>query len=557
MAHVPFRSFRSDEDGALTIFGLFIFILMMVAGGIALDLMRSEVNRTALQNTADRAVLAAASATQPRNARDVVRDYLRAAGLDEDAIYVREQSDGVSKQVTLEANVETPSLFMNVFGIDQMVTPVSTSATEAMTTLEVALVLDISGSMGGSKISNMRTAANEFVAELLKDRETITNISVVPYNDRVNLGAALAGQLPMDATHSHNYCIVFEDADFTTTGIGAGTVLSRMAHFDKDTNSWEGNAPGLVADPHCSASDTSSAVLPWANNVTTLQTHINGLNAGAWTAMDLGVRTGMLLLDPVTRPALTGLVTAGSVSYDFQSQPAAFGAPGARKVLVVMTDGANTYQWDIKDQYKSGPSGVLVFDPSWAGTAAAIAAGTDVVPTEPIQGRGNWVRDGYPIVGWDEAPATDFIYSIWSERYQAYYINYGGSGFYSYEPFGGDDAVRIDYADLWANVSTDYLADALMRDMPRSDRNRMRRAWEQTHNQTSADTNLKNACAVARSRGIIIYTIAFQAPADGKKAMEDCAGEEYKGNYFDVQGLDIASAFDGILASMNRLRLVQ
>ena len=70
------------EDGSLTIFGLMIFLLMLTAGGIALVIMRSEVDRTELQYAADRGTLAAAGLEQTRSAEEIVKDYIRAAGLE-------------------------------------------------------------------------------------------------------------------------------------------------------------------------------------------------------------------------------------------------------------------------------------------------------------------------------------------------------------------------------------------------------------------------------------------------------------------------------------------
>ncbi|MEI6098970.1 MAG: Tad domain-containing protein, partial [Alphaproteobacteria bacterium] len=77
------RGFCRDQDGALIIFGLMLFILMLMIGGLAVDLMRHENTRTRLQNTLDRSVLAAASLNQTRPPADVVRDYMLKAGLTE------------------------------------------------------------------------------------------------------------------------------------------------------------------------------------------------------------------------------------------------------------------------------------------------------------------------------------------------------------------------------------------------------------------------------------------------------------------------------------------
>ncbi len=72
----------------MTILALFMFILMMVAGGIALDTMRSERERVALQSALDRGALAATNLEQTRPPETVMRDYLRAAGIDDDDVTI-------------------------------------------------------------------------------------------------------------------------------------------------------------------------------------------------------------------------------------------------------------------------------------------------------------------------------------------------------------------------------------------------------------------------------------------------------------------------------------
>jgi hypothetical protein len=60
----PLARFSRAEDGGLLVFGLFMVVPMLIAAGIAVDKIRFEYERTRLQNTADSAVLAAASLAQ-------------------------------------------------------------------------------------------------------------------------------------------------------------------------------------------------------------------------------------------------------------------------------------------------------------------------------------------------------------------------------------------------------------------------------------------------------------------------------------------------------------
>ena len=73
--HNVFAEFIRREDGSLIIFSLFLLIMMLMVAGMSVDLMRTETQRSRLQSTLDRAVLAGASLEQTLNSEDVVRDY--------------------------------------------------------------------------------------------------------------------------------------------------------------------------------------------------------------------------------------------------------------------------------------------------------------------------------------------------------------------------------------------------------------------------------------------------------------------------------------------------
>ena len=59
--------FAKEEDGMITIFACFMILMMLMVGGIGVDMMRHEMERTRLQAVSDRAVLAAADLDQTLN----------------------------------------------------------------------------------------------------------------------------------------------------------------------------------------------------------------------------------------------------------------------------------------------------------------------------------------------------------------------------------------------------------------------------------------------------------------------------------------------------------
>ncbi|UWQ17496.1 TadE/TadG family type IV pilus assembly protein [Jannaschia sp. M317] len=584
--------FRRQEDGALTIFGLLLLIMMMVAGGFALDIMRSEVDRTNLQNAVDRAVLAAAALEQDRDPRTVVEDFLRASQVDVDDVQIVVSDTGSVRSVSAATTSEIDSLFLGMLGHETVLQPVSSEAREEETELELSLVVDISGSMGGTKITNLRSAATDFVTELLRDREDLTTISIVPYNDRVNLGSLLPNYFEMTDEHDLSNCVVFDNTDFSSTGLTAGTVLQRMGHFDW-VSGGATNAQGNISSPLC-REDDYGAVLAWSNNVTELTTHIAGLGAGWNTAMDLGVKVGTMLLDPTSRDELGEMIADTHVDAVFAGRPFDYGTEGVQKVLVVMTDGVNTSQWDLRESRKNGPSGVFVHNTAVTapGNPNAGNNGNGVGDFDGNNGLANglidqlvpsllngvsnytnaWtnLRDNVPLndhtgwwasdereffTAWDGTENANTFFSVWSDDQNAFWVPH--LGIYQSTPFGATDAVELTYPELFSQMSINYLDDTLLGSADTNTRNHYNGAWQTTQWHSSANANLAAICGAARAADIIIYTIAFNAPTSGQTAMQGCAGVGNEANFINVTDLDIEAAFDDILASINRLRLTQ
>ena len=72
--------FSKDESGSMTIFGTYLILMMILVCGIGVDLMRNEMERTNVQATMDRAILAAADLDQTLDPEAVVNDYFAKSG---------------------------------------------------------------------------------------------------------------------------------------------------------------------------------------------------------------------------------------------------------------------------------------------------------------------------------------------------------------------------------------------------------------------------------------------------------------------------------------------
>ena len=164
------RNYKRSERGSLTIFALFLFILILMIAGMAVDMVRHEHERVALQNAIDTGVVAASSLSQEdlTEAQTIalVEEYVQLAGYDPSIVTVTPTFGDVggvtvSRSVTASVNFQLDTMFMNLMGIETLAGSVGTSAIEGSQVLEIVLVLDISGSMSGTKLAELKTAAKD------------------------------------------------------------------------------------------------------------------------------------------------------------------------------------------------------------------------------------------------------------------------------------------------------------------------------------------------------------------------------------------------------------
>ncbi|TGY90105.1 pilus assembly protein [Marinicauda algicola] len=326
-----FGAFLSETAANVAVsFALMLAPLTAAVGG-ALDYTRAVMIGTEIQAALDSGVLAAASLTQDRDPETVVRAYVQAALADHGEIVdslditVRSQTSLNSRTVSADASVSLKTIMLGVVGIGDLTVFRTSEALEEVRDVEISLVLDVSGSMSGSKIAALRDAASEFLDVVLDtDRTDRTSVSVIPYNGGVRLPGAVNRGLfrGLNASgcpdHGTDYPVVIPHADLDT--------LSPLE--------WNGNPQlGHNHSSHCPEMHMESSFLQ--NDKAELQALVSGLDASGNTGLDVATAWGARALDPSWRAALPG---------EFADRPAAYDDPDTIKVLVVMTDGAATAQ---------------------------------------------------------------------------------------------------------------------------------------------------------------------------------------------------------------------
>ena len=542
--------FARREDGSLTIFSLFIFILILMISGMAVDMVRHEHERVAIQNTLDTAVLAAGSlnngATTEAEMEAMVMDYVAKAGIDTSMISVNPSITGASsRSISATADFRMDTIFMGMMGIDTLEGGAGGAAEEQLQMLEIALVLDVSGSMASrGKIEALRPAAKSFVTEIItRLGADQVAISVVPYNHQVHLGDDVRSRInwenqliavPAAATphpgaitayNTHNpasRCARFRDADFRTTALADGAVEGSAMFSGL-------SGQGLRAFNRYPAwaswcSGTFAPLYLYQNSESNLHTFIDTLRGDGWTSIDYGMNWAVGILEDGFAPIVQDMVDNSLLAPEMAGHPAAFTEPDVKKIIVLMTDGMNTAHLDLDDAFKSGPSRIWYSD--------TLANGNEY--------------DGYLV----EMPGNPTS--------QRWYVpgspNWSGDDSYLAASAIPADAVQWDYHQLYERFRPQDVPNYFFTPDPVA-YNAHDRASIDTGSYGAADTRVRTICGEARSVGVEIYSIAFQAPSSSETLLRDCAGDP--GRYFDVDGLDIASAFDAIALQLTKLRLTQ
>ena len=183
------KKFVADQNGNVAIICAVAILPMLVIAGGATDIARHEAFRVQLQDSVDRAVLAAASLTQSRTVAQTVNDYLKTLPFIT-AVTVKNTSTITlnSREVTVTASYNMDTAFLPLIGINTIMVNATATAKEKRSNIELSVMLDISGSMVGSKYTNLKSAATSFVRTMLtNETQADTSMRLVPYSGQVNL----------------------------------------------------------------------------------------------------------------------------------------------------------------------------------------------------------------------------------------------------------------------------------------------------------------------------------------------------------------------------------
>ena len=334
---------RCDGGGVIMLIGLSIIPMALVLG-LAVDSGLAYNARSKLQGAIDSAALAGAKrlsadkAEMKSEARmffdaNYPYDFLGGRVTDFDADF-----NDDDREFSVDATIEVPTAFMRIAGIPTVTVTASAAVKQQLTSIELAMVLDVTGSMGepdpggGTKLEALKQASDTLLDVLFGDEDLAEGvaISVVPYSGAVNVGDDRTGWLTG-----------YDPDDFGADG-WKGCIEARSGSNDRDdTPPSDQNLTALLWPPVNSYFNPSNdpnaycpdpEVLPLTESKSEVADHIDTLAPLGATLNTAGFVWGWRSISPRWRSA-----------WNLGDRPLDYDEPGASKAIVFMTDGKTTF----------------------------------------------------------------------------------------------------------------------------------------------------------------------------------------------------------------------
>ncbi|GAB4518439.1 MAG: hypothetical protein Tsb0019_18580 [Roseibium sp.] len=349
----------------LPLFGLMV-IMMIVISGAAFDVARTVNAREKLSYALDAAALSLAtdlstSVMTDAQIEEALADSFRAnlsgAEFLDEAIenldFVVDSDNGI---VTVWSSATLENYFIDMGGYmkKNLGPELFTFGTNAQVSfsqfnVELALIVDVTGSMSSSDMTTLRTASTSVVNILLPEdtdpEDTKVRISLIPYSQGVNLGSYAS------KVKGGEYYSVSGDCVTERENYGSHEVQFTDTAYDYYTDASPPPKETFFGGGSNSCS-SSSEMVPLTNERDTLLPAIAALRDQGGTAGQTGILWGWNSLSPNF-----------SNVWPSESAPAAYTDEETLKFAIIMTDGDNnryygidqpTYGWYYDNGWKYG-----------------------------------------------------------------------------------------------------------------------------------------------------------------------------------------------------------
>lgn len=198
------QRFRRDDSGVFAVVFGIIAVVLVAMGGAVVDYVTLEQARTRSQTALDAATLALQpSINDPAETDETIRAKAEALVLE------RLGTQGIQKakidkvvmdrdkgELMLSGSFAVETIFVKLVGVDLLYATITSQATKGVANVEVAVALDVTGSMtgvlpnGDTRLVALQEAVNALIDEILalNTSENYAKVALVPYAQAINAG---------------------------------------------------------------------------------------------------------------------------------------------------------------------------------------------------------------------------------------------------------------------------------------------------------------------------------------------------------------------------------
>ena len=346
------RKWRHCQQGQFAISGAFIVLALLGATALSVDTINAYNARTDLQANLDGAVISSAvAASNPSaSASDIesagqnhflqnFANNSQYATVD----HIDINYDLTSREITANAQITIATKLFSIFGKDLLtITGTSKSISNGSPKpMDIALMLDVSGSMDGPRLTALKDAVEAFSTQIIGPGAISLNnrIALAPFSSSINAGPyadiliggissenCVAERLgPTAFTNEYIPGVMFDvDGEFVISN-DENAGIYRDGYFDGYPSS-----PGLELIPSSTAC-SASELTPLTGDYSEIMTALGNFDAQGITAGHLGVAFSWYLISEEWSPL-----------WPIDNAPGPIASTD--KIVILMSDGMfNTY----------------------------------------------------------------------------------------------------------------------------------------------------------------------------------------------------------------------
>jgi len=359
--------FADDDGGNVAILFAVFLVVLLLSIGAAIDIGRWLHAKDQTAAAIDAALLAggralqidgddedgAVAAAQQFYAQNVTS---RLPVVD-DTVTFKVGDGGTSMTASGEAYIQTP--FLRLASIEKL--PLINKAESEFSkaelavggnggeNLEISMMLDVTGSMAGQKLLDLKEAAKDLIDIVVWDdqKEFTSKVALVPFSEDIRmpdsgaLNKARGTSLPKEKTVYIDYgwlkypvdvylsdCVVERTGSQRYTDAAPGSGKYVLGHYTTNTEGRGNGKKGKCTVP------SDSAVMPLDDDKSKLKKAVDKLSASGGTAGHLGTAWAWYTLSP-----------NWASLWATPHRPQAYGSENLRKIAILMTDGEYNTQY--------------------------------------------------------------------------------------------------------------------------------------------------------------------------------------------------------------------